>query len=157
MINVFDEQALHAFGWRLLFLFGGLIGIAAIIIRRDLPNSEHFKRHELDRGDASPLIEAITTNRKETTQGVLFASGYGAWFYIVLVYLLNWLHEHTDIDLAIAMRINTAATALMLILIPMMGWVSDRFVRRQKLIACAIGLAAICALPPSRPKCCWQL
>jgi len=50
-------------------------------------------------------------------------------------------------DLAVAMRINTAATALMIILIPLMGWVSDRFVRRTKLIAIAIGLAAVCALP----------
>lgn len=92
--NLFDEQALYSYGWRLPFLFGGLLGIAAVIMRRDLPSSKHFKRHESERGYTSPLIQVITVNRKQTTQGVLFASGYGVLFYIVLVYLPNWLHEY---------------------------------------------------------------
>jgi len=145
--NFLDSDTLYAWGWRLPFLFGAVLGIIAILLRRHLPRSEHFARHEKEHGPTSPLREALTRNGKQTLQGTLFASGYGALFYLTLVYLPNWLNEFASLDLAVAMRINTAATALMVILIPVMGWISDRFIRRTHLIAIAIGVMAIIALP----------
>jgi MHS family proline/betaine transporter-like MFS transporter len=128
-------------------MFGAVLGVIAIILRRHLPHSEHFRRHETEHGDTSPLIEAFTKNGKQTLQGTLFASGYGALFYLTLVYLPNWLSEYTSMDLAVAMRINTAATAMMVILIPVMGWISDRFIRRTWLIAIAFAGMAVLVAP----------
>lgn len=145
--NFVDSQTLHDWGWRLPFLFGGVLGIIAILLRRHLPRSEHFARHEREHGTSSPLVEAVTQNGKQTLQGTLFAAGYGALFYLTLVYLPNWLSEYTALDLATAMRINTAATALMVVLIPVAGWLSDRFIRRTHIIALAIGAMALTALP----------
>jgi MHS family proline/betaine transporter-like MFS transporter len=145
--NFMDPDTVHAWGWRLPFLFGAVLGIIAVILRRHLPRSEHFARHEKEHGRSSPLIEAFTKNRKETVQGALFASGYGVLFYLTLVYLPNWLNEFTHLELSAAMRINTAATGLMVLLIPVMGWISDRFIRRTWLIAGAIGVMALLAVP----------
>jgi MHS family proline/betaine transporter-like MFS transporter len=58
--NLLPEAELQAWGWRLPFLFGGLIGLGAIFLRRNLPKSEHFKKHEADHGDISPIREALT-------------------------------------------------------------------------------------------------
>ncbi|MGD8641646.1 MAG: MFS transporter [Gammaproteobacteria bacterium] len=145
--NFFDSATLHDWGWRLPFLFGAVLGITAIMLRRHLPHSEHFARHESDHGPTSPLKEALTRNGKQTLQGMLFASGYGALFYLTLVYLPNWLSEYTSIDLDVAMTINTAATALMVVLIPVMGWISDKFMRRTHLIAVAITVISLIILP----------
>lgn len=145
--NFISGELLYDWGWRLPFLFGAVLGVTAILLRRHLPRSEHFSRHEQEHGETSPLKEAFTINLKQTLQGTLFASGYGALFYLTLVYLPNWLSEYTPIDLSTAMRINTAATAMMVLLIPVMGWLSDRYIRRTTLIRIAILLMAAMILP----------
>lgn len=145
--NFMDAQTLHAWGWRLPFLFGAVLGGIAIALRRHLPRSEHFAQHEADHGETSPLWEALTRDGKQTLQGTLFASSYGALFYLTLVYLPNWLSEYTPLDLATAMRTNTAATALMVVLIPFMGWASDRLLRRTWLIAIAFGVMGLVGIP----------
>ncbi|MEJ2508675.1 MAG: MFS transporter [Gammaproteobacteria bacterium] len=145
--NFFDPATLHAWGWRLPFLFGAVLGGIAIALRRHLPRSEHFAKHEAEHGETSPLWEALTRDGKQTLQGTLFASSYGALFYLTLVYLPNWLTEYTSLDLATAMRANTAATALMVVLIPFMGWASDRLIRRTWLIAIAFGVMALVGPP----------
>ncbi|MGD8576900.1 MAG: MFS transporter [Thiohalophilus sp.] len=145
--SFFNENQLYDWGWRVPFLFGAVLGIIAILLRRHLPHSEHFKRHEREHGRTSPLKEAFTVNGKQTLQGTLFASGYGALFYLTLVYLPNWLSEYTSMELSTAMRINTAATAMMVLLIPFMAWISDRYIRRTRMIALAIAMMAIIILP----------
>lgn len=145
--NFLAPETLHDWGWRLPFLFGAVLGTTAILLRRHLPRSEHFARHEREHGATSPLKEAFTRNGRQTLQGTLYASGYGALFYLSLVYLPNWLSEYTQLDLATAMRINTAATAMMVVLIPLMGWISDRFIRRTNFLAITIGLMAVAAFP----------
>lgn len=147
LTTLLPEQMLADWGWRLPFLLGGIIGGVSIALRRNLPRSEHFKRHHSDRASTSPLLEAFTTNRLKMVQAILFASAYGVIFYLPLVYLPEWLHSQTGMPRDSALRINTAATALLLFLIPVTGWLSDRLIRRTHFIAVAmLGLAAL-ALP----------
>lgn len=147
LTTLIPEQMLADWGWRIPFLLGGVIGGVSIALRRNLPRSEHFKRHHSDRVSTSPLLEAFTTNRLKMVQAILFASAYGVIFYLPLVYLPEWLHSQTGMPRDSALRINTAATALLLFLIPVTGWLSDRLIRRTHFIAVAmLGLAAL-AIP----------
>ncbi len=142
--TVFSHETVLDWAWRLPFLFGAVIGLAAILIRRRLPDSEHFRRHQDDRGDTSPLREAFTRNLATTARATAFASMYGVVFYFALVYLPTWAHEQAGYGLDTAMRINAAATAALLLLIPLAGWLSDRLLRRTHLIALAMtGVAAV--------------
>jgi MHS family proline/betaine transporter-like MFS transporter len=68
-------------------LGGAVIGIAAILVRRDLHSSERLAAHHAARDETSPLMQAFTTNRRETLLAVAFASAYGACFYLAFVYL----------------------------------------------------------------------
>jgi len=129
------------------FLFGGVIGTIAIIMRRNLPTSEHFQQHAQGRCDSSPLIEAFTDNLVQTLKAVLFASAYGVLFYFSLVYLPNWASDQAGYDLDFAMQLNAAATALLLVFIPVCGWLSDRYIRRTHFIILAVGLMFLAAYP----------
>lgn len=140
-------ETVQHWGWRLPFLFGGVLGSAAILMRRNLPRSKHFQRHHEERPATSPLLQAFTVNRKQSIQAVLFASAYGVLFYIPLVYLPEWLHRETGMALSEALRVNTAATALLLALIPLSGWLGDRIVRRTHLLAGAMIITAMAAWP----------
>lgn len=141
--NFLDQATIEAWGWRLPFLFGGVLGVIALVMRKGLPESPHFARYEASRCRNSPLKEAFVCNRLQMAQGALFASGYGALFYLALVYLPTWVSETTGLSLAVSMEINTATLALMLPVIPLAGWISDRRVRRTHLLAGAFALLGI--------------
>lgn len=141
------DSAVQQWGWRLPFLAGGVLGLVAIALRRKLPSSEHFQRHHNDRPDTSPLLQSFTVNRKQTIKAILFASAYGVLFYIPLVYLPEWLHRETGMALSTALPINTAATATLLVLIPISGWLGDAILRRTHLLAGAMLITAVLAWP----------
>lgn len=140
-------EVVRHWGWRLPFLMGGIIGGLSVMLRRRLPRSEHFERHHNERPSTSPLLQAFTTNRREMIQAILFASAYGVTFYLPLVYLPEWLHDHTGLARGVALGINTAATALLLVLIPVSGRLSDRLFHRTHFIAGAMLILAVLSLP----------
>ena len=145
--SLFSQDVVHGWAWRLPFLFGGIVGIIAILMRRHLPRSPHFQQHHRDRGDTSPLMEAFTTHRREMLLAVVFASAYGVLFYLPLVYLPEWLHSQTGMARDEALQINTAATAVLFGLIPIAGWLGDHWLRRTHLIAAAMLIMAIISWP----------
>jgi len=145
--GLLTQTSVQGWGWRLPFLLGGIIGGASILLRRKLPRSEHFKQHHQDRPSTSPLLQAFTTNRREMIQAILFASAYGVVFYLPLVYLPEWLHSQGGMPRPLALKINTAATVLLLLLIPVSGWLGDHLFRRTRFIAGAMLVMAVTALP----------
>jgi MHS family proline/betaine transporter-like MFS transporter len=68
------HAALNERGLADFFVAAGVIGGGSVMLRRNLPRSEHFVRHHNGRGDTSPLLQAI-----------IFASAYGVIFYLPLV------------------------------------------------------------------------
>lgn len=142
-----SDATVHDWGWRLPFLIGGVIGGISILLRRHLPESEHFKRHHHERGETSPLLQAFTTDRLKMIKAIMFASAYGVIFYLPLVYLPEWLHSQTGMPRQEALQINTAATALLLILVPFMGLISDRLIRRTHFIAGAMLVMTVISYP----------
>jgi MHS family proline/betaine transporter-like MFS transporter len=138
--GLLDAAALQSWGWRVPFLFGAALGLGSLALRRNLPKSPHFARYHAARCPTSPLREAFTCNRREMAQGTLFASAYGSVFYLALVYLPTWAGETGAAPPDEAMRLNTLALALMIPAIPLAGWLSDRWLRRTRLLAWAFGL-----------------
>src|SRR5665647_1192536 len=140
-------DAVNAWGWRIPFLLGGVLGSAAVILRKKLPKSQHFINHVKSKEDSSPIKEAFSNNTKEVVQAMIFASGYGALFYLSMVYFPNWLSEYNGFSLSNALKINAVATVLLTILIPFMGWISDKYIRRTHFSAISIAAIAIVSIP----------
>lgn len=133
-INVVPSSALESWGWRVPFLFGGVLGTVGLLLRKNLPDSPHFARYERAHCPNSSIKEAFICNRLQMIQGFLFASGYGVLFYLALVYLPTWISEVAGITLGAAMHANTVTMAVLLPVIPVAGWISDRYMRRTHLV-----------------------
>ena len=138
-----SQHFAETWGWRIPFMLGLLLGIFALVQVRKL-HEEHISHREEKHKTRSPLVESLTKDRRLTFQALAFAAGYGVTFYIPLVYLPDYIQRNTNMSLHDAMQINTIATAMILGLIPVAGWVTDRFIRRTHFLA--IGFFSLAAL-----------
>ncbi len=145
--TLLSGPALHNWGWRVPFLLGLLIAAFALYMRSNLPDTKLFVEHAKNHTQDNPLHETLTRNRRQTILAVLFASGYGVFFYVPLVYLPSYADTELGMSLAAALRLNALATAIMLPLIPLSGIVSDRWVRRKYLLLGAFTCMALIAYP----------
>jgi MFS transporter, MHS family, proline/betaine transporter len=145
--SLFDGDTLADWAWRLPFLGGGLLGLVAILVRRNLHNSERFQAHHAAREATSPLRQAFTTNRRETLLAIVFAAAYGACFYLAFVYLPEWLSGEELMSRGTALAINTAMTVLVIPTMALAAIVGDRFVPRRTWIALALLVLAVVAWP----------
>jgi len=145
--NAFDTQTLDDWAWRLPFLGGAILGLSAILVRRNLHNSERFTQHHELRDETSPLLQAFTTNRYETLLALAFASSYGTCYYLVFVYLPEWLAAEQLMARSTALLINTAMMILVIPAMPLFAVVGDRYMRRRTWIALSLLLLAFLGWP----------
>jgi MHS family proline/betaine transporter-like MFS transporter len=144
--NFSSQHFAETWGWRIPFILGLVLGIFAIAQVKKL-HEDHIAHRDEKHKSRSPLKEAFTRDKKRTFQALAFTAGYGVTFYIPLVYLPDYIQRNTSMSLDTAMQINTIATAIILVLIPISGWVSDRFIRRTHFLAIGFFFLAVLAYP----------
>lgn len=146
LITTFLPRATVAsWGWRVPFLAGGLLAALAYLYVRRVGGTPQMDHHEEQHAEDSPLREALTRNRRETMLAIAFASGYGVFFYIPIVYLPTYASQISGIGSAAALQINALGIALTMPLIPLFGWLSDHLLRRRTLLLTGCLLNAACA------------
>jgi MHS family proline/betaine transporter-like MFS transporter len=163
------ESYPHAFRemWRLPFFFGGALAFAGYMLRRHLP-AEEVERESKSRNTASepggsllanehsrglfarflarwPALDAFRRAPRTMLFALLFTCGYGVSNYVIMVFLPTFAHEFAGIGEGTALKINTAGQALVLLVAPMAGWVSDRWLRRRTILMFAFAAQGIFA------------
>lgn len=146
-INLFAPEILADWGWRIPFLGGAILGALAILIRKNLHESRRFEDHHAARDETSPLLEAFTTNRRETLLALVFAAGYGTSYYLGFVYLPEWLSGQDLMDRSTSLTISTAMTFIVIPAMPLFAVIGDKWLPRRTLIALSMLLLALMAWP----------
>ena len=135
------SEMLEAWGWRIPFLIGLLVGLAGSRCgaasrtrpRQEAPSTRHCVDTLRHRG---PLLLRLA--------GLSCFNSVG--FYLIFVYIVSWLQLADGVAPARALEINTASMVVLVPLIVAMGWVSDRIGRRPVMLA-ATGFAFVTAWP----------
>jgi MHS family proline/betaine transporter-like MFS transporter len=135
VMNSLSLDQVVAWGWRIPFLFGVVVGGIGFLLRR---------RMEIDKPAAHkgfPLAGAIRGHRLELLQVLGLSVVNAICFYISFVYIVSWLGRFAGLKAAVALEINSVNMAVMLVVIMISAWVSDRIGRRPILLAASVGLA----------------
>lgn len=131
-------EAVLAWGWRIPFAVGILVGLGGLWIRKHYvelkPQQEAAK---------SPVREAFTAHWRTVAHLLFLTAGISIGFYMAFVYSATWLQETAGVPGSTALGINTAAMGVLLLICPLSGWLSDRYGRRVLLIVGAAGLALL--------------
>jgi MFS transporter, MHS family, proline/betaine transporter len=136
-----SEAALEAWGWRIPFLMGLLIGIAGYFLRR-----HQLETMPVERSKRVPIVETLHDHWR-TVLGFAGLSVFNAVsFYAGFVYLVSWLQTADGIPPSHALEINTLSMTIMLAVVLAGGALSDRFGRKPLLLIPVI-LGFVAALP----------
>jgi MHS family proline/betaine transporter-like MFS transporter len=116
---------LEAWGWRIPFLLGLVVGLAGFALRRGI--QEEVRAEKLDH---SPLLDTLRHHGPLLLRLAGLSVFNSVGFYLMFVYIVSWLQFADGIAPARALEINTLSMVMLLPLIVAMGWLSDRIGRR---------------------------
>jgi MHS family proline/betaine transporter-like MFS transporter len=138
---VLPPEAVMAYGWRIPFLLGLLVGLGGLGIRR------HYVERVPHLPPAkAPLIEAFAAHWRTMVHLIALAAAISVGFYTTFVYSSTWLQQVANVPANTALGINTIVMALLLVVIPFAGIASDRLGRRR-VLSWAAGALALLAYP----------
>lgn len=140
MSNSFNKYDMVLFGWRILFISGGLLGIIGLWLRRDLAESETFIKLQKNINESYfPLSYVVRYQRRHMLQIILllFISACGS--YTLMGFISTYLHEFLNVPLAKAYKMQTLFIILSLLFVPIFAHLSDKVGRKRLLIFSTMG------------------
>ena len=133
-------ESLDAWGWRLPFLLGLLVGVVGYFLRRDIveaPRQWTSRR--------SPLGETVRHHMPLLLRLIALSALNSIGFFVVFVYIVTWL-QRNGVRPAQALTVNTISMVSQVVMMFAMAWLSDRVGRRPLGLAAA-ALSFVAALP----------
>nr|WP_269803243.1 MFS transporter [Pseudomonas sp. NMI542_15] len=131
LFDVFSQETIDSWAWRLPFLVGLLIGPVGLYIRRHLDEPEEFKKVQ---GVKVPLSKVITTYPAQLTAGTIVSAAVNVMSYVIITYLPLYAKQTLGMNQSDAFKALLIAVVLRMALIPMFGILSDRVGRNKILV-----------------------
>lgn len=127
-----EPAQLEAWGWRVPFWCGLILGLAGLWLRRtpdpqaiSLPPTPH------------PLKTAWQNHRKIMLQVSGLSMVNATVFYLVFVYVVSWMELVDNLSAARALEINSQSMVLLMAVMLGSGWISDKVGARVVLLLSA--------------------
>lgn len=129
---------IDAWGWRLPFVFGLIIGPVGLYIRRYLEETEAFVEARRERAVLNPLRTVVTQNWRglAVTFGLVICGTIS--YYVVLVYMPTFAKTQLGMSMSDAFTAQIFGLACLTVAIPLFGALSDRIGRKPVLMAATI-------------------
>ncbi len=134
-------ETLAAWGWRIPFLLGLVVGLAGYILRLyvlETASPEKRKR--------APIVETLSDHWRLVVGFIGLSVFNAVTFYVGFVYLVSWLQTADGIPPSRALEINSFSMAILLVVVIAAGFLTDRFGRKPLLLFASI-LGLVGALP----------
>jgi MFS transporter, MHS family, proline/betaine transporter len=129
-----STAALDAWGWRVPFLLGLVVGAVGYLLRRYV-----IETGVAEKRTRAPIVETLHDHWR-LVAGFAGLSVYSAvTFYIGFVYLVSWLQTADGIAPSRALEINSLSMVIMLPVTIAAGWLSDRIGRKPLMLITSVG------------------
>ncbi len=136
--SILTPVQMAEWGWRIPFLIGGILGPVGLYMRRTIEETPHYERVK----DAAPA--GSRSGFAMAAQAFGFTIVWTVAFYVLLTYMPSWTAKYMKLSPADALWSNSIGLVALVIAIPIMGHLSDRYGRRPLLLLCC---AAFIVLP----------
>ncbi|MER6976433.1 MFS transporter [Streptomyces carpinensis] len=140
------EESFTAWGWRLPFLFGGVLAVVGLWLRRRLNDPELFVEARKKAPVANPLKTALTHDLPSLVRVVLLVAPQGVAAYLLMTYMYTHLVSNIGVSPGTALGAQALTSIIVTVLIPFAGALSDRVGRNRMMVVGLVWLA-VAALP----------
>ncbi|MCE0721744.1 MULTISPECIES: MFS transporter [Legionella] len=138
------EDTLRAWGWRLAYLIGALLGLIGIYLR--LTSVEPATFLKAKHTTELPAKIVFFGYSRKLVLAIIFTSILAMSNYLLIAYITSFLVKSEGFLLRDALVANFIALLVLTILIPLMGLLSDYFGRKPIFLLGALGIF-ICIYP----------
>lgn len=136
MQALLSADELHAWGWRLPFLGGVLVGVVGWWMRRGVQETPEFARvQSAGRVEARPVLQALREMPLRIAQVAGLVLLFGAAIYTLFVWMPTYLTHFVKPPVPHALLINTVCMAILIAGMPIAGLLADRFGYKSVLAA----------------------
>ena len=137
-------EAIAAWGWRLPFLGGIVLGVVGWNLRRRLHETPAFAAIEAAGGTVRhPELQALRRMPVAIVQAGAMVLLLGVGIYTLFVWMPTYLNHIVTPAVPHALMVNTLAMILMIALMPVAGSAADRFGYKPVLIAAMLATAVL--------------
>ena len=120
-------DSFYVWGWRIPFIASLLLLVAGLIIRAKIIETPSFRK--VQEGEAvskMPVLEVIKKHPKQIFYTGLAKLSENAPFSIYTTFLINFSINNHNISSSYMVNVNTAASFLLCLFIPLFGYLSDK-------------------------------
>ncbi len=134
--NILTLEQLEAWGWRIPFVFGLLIGPVAYYIRRRLHETPQFSTMPAQRAPIRRIIAGYK-HRVVLCIGVIAVSSINVY---TILFMPTFAIKQLGLPSSVAYLGGLLTGTFQLILIPVVGWLSDRYGRTLMPLGAAVAV-----------------
>jgi len=145
--NGLDQAQIDAWGWRIPFLFGLLIGPVGMYIRSHLEEPPEFEQRQAERRannvKFSPLSQVLHDHPREVLAGLGVTILWTVCTYVLVFYMPSYAKQQLGLPLGATFQSTAICGAIILVLCPLMGMLSDRVGRKRMLSVVALAILVL--------------
>lgn len=140
-----STEELKEWGWRIPFVIGAVLSLYALVMRKDLHETEHYQQARKEKPTQS-LLQSLMQHRRELFLVVGLTIGGTSAFYTYTTYMQKFLKLSVGLDEVQVTTIVVGYLVLALIMQPLYGALSDRVGRKPLLIWFGV-MGTVCTYP----------
>lgn len=146
LATTLSDASMNAWGWRLPFVLGAILGVVTLGLRRRMNETELFERHVGTEVARRSLVKDLWTHRAAGLRVFLLMGSLTAMFYAWVVSGPAWATSIAGLERSSALWAGVIALAVGVVALPLFGAMSDRFGRRLNVVLFGV-LTATLAFP----------
>ena len=138
------EDAMHAWGWRVPFLVGALLGLVGLWIRRGADETTTLAE-EIRQGRAEKprMFEFLVRYPAQSALIVGITVAGTVAYYTWTTFLPTYAQQNAGFDPGTALTVGTIALLFFMVLQPVLGMLSDRVGRKPMLITFGVAFTLL--------------
>lgn len=140
------DAQMHDWGWRIPFVFGAILAVVALYLRKNLQETDAFENQKNHSSDKKGTIKALLKHPVAIVKVVGLTLGGTLAFYTYTTYMQKFLVNTMKMSKEDSTLMSFATLFIFACLQPVFGALSDRIGRKPLLIGFGV-MGTICTVP----------
>jgi MHS family alpha-ketoglutarate permease-like MFS transporter len=141
-----DDKEMHEWGWRIPFVFGAILAIVALYLRKNLEETEAFENQKNQTTSRKGSLRELLKHPKAVLTVIGLTLGGTLAFYTYTTYMQKFLVNTMHMSKEQSTLMSFATLFIFACLQPVFGALSDKIGRKPLLIGFGVA-GTICTVP----------